>query len=130
MINDKEKWYHYLMVPYTFQLAVVVACVIIILLQYAAYSKLDKPETVFNDECVVDIMTVQDKQTGDETGSEYKGLKLQCGNDTLYHSALDGPYLYELLTSERQPAIVCEHKVSKYLKDESWSCKLKKTDKE
>lgn len=128
MIEHGRRWYHNMMLSFAGQVVIIIGCTVLIVLQFITYQIIEEDVVVFNDVCEVTIGPILDK--GKETESVYRGATMMCGEDSRYLGALETPYLFEVLTKQRQPVIVCKKTVSEFLNDIDWSCKMDSTEKE
>tara|TARA_B110000238_G_C16029018_1_gene396567 strand:+ start:329 stop:694 length:366 start_codon:yes stop_codon:yes gene_type:complete len=114
-MNDKSfRWYHYLMMSFSFQFIVVMVAVCLAGLQMAIYSEIDKDVETFNDVCQVEIGS-----TADDFMTE-----LTCDDENVSMETLSTEYLHIVLTEDRRPVITCTKTISEYLKSTKWACEI------
>lgn len=124
MINPKMKWYHWTMVPFAVQAAVTIAALIMIGVQMMIYDGIEEDIVVFEGTCDVTVGSV------DEDGETRQGATMMCGEELRYLGALEAPYLYNMLTANASPAIVCVKTESEFLKEIAWTCDFESKEEE
>jgi len=117
MINKPFRWYHYAMPSFHMQVGIMVFCFFALLMQAGIYDVLEQDIVVFDGQCDVTVGPVLD-------GEVRQGAVATCGGETRNLGVLEAPYLYEVLTGERVPVIVCQKTQSEYLKEIHWSCEM------
>lgn len=118
MIEKKFRWYHYFMLSFHAQMAIVLGCMMVWLIQFVVYSTIDRPVMVFDGECEVTVGPVRDN------GDVYSGAWMDCGGETRGLDDLEVTYLYNTLTTGLEPVIVCAKTESKFLGSITWECQL------
>lgn len=119
MIERQSRWYHYLMLDFTTQMALLILALIVTMAQILTYEFSEENIVVFNEACEVTV-----GPTDEEGNVTRQGATMMCGEDFRHLGVLEAPFLYQLLTTGEAPAIVCEKRVSEYLGDVSWTCKM------
>lgn len=116
MIEKQPRWYHHLMLPWQGQMAVIVVTMLVAMVQYAIYDMLEEDIVKFEGQCEVII--------GPEVADNvvYKGTKMKCGDESVSMRQFESSYLYEVLTHNREPVIMCTKTVSEYLNETNWDC--------
>lgn len=125
MIEKPFRWYHYTMPPFAAQLAVVLVCMLVTGAQMITYEIIEEDIVEWSGECDVTLGAFE--MTEPEEGDPKRYLNhatMMCGEEERHLGALEMTYLYEVLTNDHTPVIVCEKTVSEYLSDVSWSCKM------
>jgi len=119
MTKHQRRWYHHFMLSIYAQMAIFVGAMIIFMVQGVVYAQIEDDLVVFSDECEVTIGPVNedDKVTR-------RGAIMQCGEDQRHLGAMEAPYLYEVLTNQREPVIVCVKTVSEFHKKARWYCEM------
>ena len=105
------------------QIGVVLASFFVLLIQLAVYDIIDEDIIVFNDQCEVEIGPEAD-------GKVRQGAIMMCGDEQRGLGTLEIPYFYKVLTTDRNPVIVCVKTVSKHLKSINWTCEMDPTEDE
>lgn len=118
MIEEQKRWYHYLMLPYAGLIGIFAVGLILTGLQVMAYDILEEDIVTFSGQCEVVI----GPKLAD--GVVFKGAKMTCGDEYVSMSRFEAPFLYTVLTHNREPVIICTKTVSEYLKSVNWSCDM------
>lgn len=118
MIERQPSWYHYLMLPFSVQLLIVLASVILVGAQLIVYAIMSDPVTVFDGQCDVAVGGM------DAEGNPVKGATMQCGGEPVDLGVLEAPYLYEVLTAKAAPAILCKKTETEYIGEVKWTCNM------
>lgn len=124
MIDTSHKWYHYLMIPANTQFGIMAACAVMSMVQFLVYDVIQDNLIVFDEECVVTVGPILTNDSGEET--VYKGASMLCGDKevSLHQMELEAAYLYEVLTNNKNPVIICQNSVTEYLRKSTWSCEM------
>lgn len=125
MITNDVRWYHYLMIPFIAQIAIIIVSVVVFLLQLAIYDIFQEDVIVFSGQC--DATIAPRDSDGNVT---YEGVMITCGEEDRNLGALETSYLYKVLTTGEEPVIVCDKTVSEFLKEVRWHCELDPEEKE
>tara|TARA_R110000851_G_scaffold6382_2_gene26011 strand:+ start:198 stop:584 length:387 start_codon:yes stop_codon:yes gene_type:complete len=121
MIEPKFRWYHYTMISFKMQLAACAVAVGGLFMQIIIYDMLEEDVVVFHDECTVEIGA--SFQKAGETVI-HRGTTTMCDGELRDIGNLEAQYLYEVLTTDRTPVIVCTKTVSEYLNEVVWRCAM------
>jgi hypothetical protein len=121
MIEPKFRWYHYTMISFKMQVTAVIVAFAVIVLQLVTYEVLEEDIVVFHDECTVEIGA--SFQEDGETVT-HQGATTTCDGEPRDIGDLEAQYLYEVLTTDRTPVIVCKKTVSEYLNEVAWYCAM------
>lgn len=115
------RWYHYLMIPFQMQVAIVIVVLIFAGAQLMVYDLMQDDLVAFKGECQV---TVGDTVMLDGVESKNPGAKMRCGGVPVNMGGLEAKFLYYALTTVDVPAIVCTKMVTEYLKEVTWKCEF------
>ena len=117
MINNPFRWYHYAMPTFHMQLGIMIFCFLTVMIQMFIYDVLEQDIVVFDGQCDVTV--------GPEIDGELRqGAVATCDDELQDLGVLEAPYMYEVLTNNRNPVIVCQKTRSKYFKEVNWSCEM------